>query len=256
MIGKSLLTFSTLNEGILLKRYKRFLADVELDTGHIVTAHCANTGPMTGVLKPGGRVRVRYAPSPSRKLSWSWEQAQVVNQAGNRIWVGVNTALPNKIVRLAIEAGCFREALGEIARIRNEVKYGRTGNSRIDLLLTPGENNCDQRQIFLEIKNTTWTDGSLALFPDTVTERGQKHLQEMIDVLPNARALLVPCISRNDVDLFAPGDAADPIYGNLFRQALSEGVEVMPCCFGFFSDHITWEGMRPFRETQTIFPLP
>ncbi len=254
MIGKSLLTFPALSEGVLLKRYKRFLADVELDTGEIVTAHCANTGPMTGVLKPGGRIRIRYAPSPSRKLSWSWEQAQVVNQDENPIWVGVNTALPNKIVRLAIESGCFREELGECAQIRNEVKYGKNGKSRIDLLLTPVEDQVDQRQIFVEIKNTTWTNGSLALFPDTVTERGQKHLQEMIDIIPNSRAILVPCISRNDVELFAPGDAADPRYGNLFRKAVSAGVEVMPCCFGFFIDHITWEGMRPFRETQAIIP--
>jgi len=249
MIGNSLLSFPPLQEGVLLKRYKRFLADIQLDNGEIVTAHCANTGPMTGVLIQGGRVRLRYAPSPSRKLSWSWEQVQVLGDNGNT-WVGVNTSLPNKIVRLAIEAGYLEKQIGEISEIKNEVKYGVEGNSRIDLLIKPGEGNPDQRQIFLEVKNTTWTNGSLALFPDTVTTRGQKHLKEMMGVLPDSRAVLVPCISRNDADVFAPGDSADPKYGELYRMALSSGVEVIPCSFGFFLDHITWQGVRPFRRNQ------
>ena len=112
MVVKPLLSFPSLEEGILLKRYKRFLADVELKGGEIITAHCANTGPMKGVLHPGGRVRVRYAPSPTRKLDWSWEQAEVVNEQGDSCWVGVNTSLPNKLVRLAIEAEHLEKELG------------------------------------------------------------------------------------------------------------------------------------------------
>ena len=255
MIGKKLLTFPSLQEGILIKRYKRFLADVKLENGEIVTAHCANTGPMTGVLSPGGRVRVRFVDSPSRKLKWSWEQAEVANQEGNLCWVGINTSLPNKIVRLAIEAGLLNSHLGEISEIKNEVKYGSQGNSRIDLFIKPAQRTRDQRNIFLEIKNTTSTKGPLALFPDTVTARGQKHLKEMIGVLPLSRSILVPCISRNDVEVFAPGDSADHEYGKLFRMALSSGVEVLPCCFGFFRDHITWQGLRPFlnHEKEAIF---
>ncbi len=247
MEGNALLKFQPLEEGILLKRYKRFLADVELDNGQVVTAHCANTGPMKGVLCLGGRVRLRYAPSPTRKLSWSWEQAEVQGAGGKLCWAGINTGLPNTLVRLAIEAGYLIDVLGKISEIRNEVRYGSELRSRIDLLLTPFQDAEDQRLIYLEVKNTTWTNGSLALFPDTVTERGQKHLKELMGLLPDQRGVLVPCLSRSDVGVFAPGDSADRVYGELFRRALASGVEVFPCCFGFHRDHITWEGMRPVQ---------
>ena len=144
-------------EGVLLKRYKRFLADVELSSGETVTAHCANTGPMTGVLIPGQRVRLRYAPSPKRKLAWTWEQAEVPGADGQPCWVGINTALPNRLIRATVEAGCLEAQLGAIAGIRAEVAYGTNKRSRIDLLLTPAEHNPDQRPIYLEVKNTTWT---------------------------------------------------------------------------------------------------
>ena len=239
-----LLAFEPLTEGVLIKRYKRFLADVELEDGTVVTAHCANTGPMTGVLHPGGRVRMRYAPSPKRKLAWTWEQAEVAGADGTPCWVGINTALPNRLIRATIEAGCLEEQLGAIAGIRAEVAYGENRRSRIDLLLTPDASAEDQRPIYLEVKNTTWSDGPLALFPDTVTERGQKHLQELMHVLPEARGVLVPCLSRPDVTAFAPGDSADPRYGELFREAMACGVEVLPCCFRFEADRVLWEGTR------------
>ncbi|QNI72416.1 DNA/RNA nuclease SfsA [Synechococcus sp. NOUM97013] len=239
-----LLAFEPLTEGVLIKRYKRFLADVELEDGTVVTAHCANTGPMTGVLHPGGRVRMRYAPSPKRKLAWTWEQAEVPGADGTPCWVGINTALPNRLIRATIEAGCLEQQLGAIAGIRAEVAYGENRRSRIDLLLTPDASAEDQRPIYLEVKNTTWSDGPLALFPDTVTERGQKHLQELMHVLPEARGVLVPCLSRPDVTGFAPGDIADPRYGELFREAMACGVEVLPCCFRFEADRVLWEGTR------------
>ena len=240
-----LLSFEPLVEGILIKRYKRFLADVELSSGEQITAHCANTGPMTGVLIPGQRVRLRHAPSPKRKLAWTWEQAEVPGVDGLPCWVGINTALPNRLIRAAIEAGCLAEQLGPIAAIRAEVPYGENRRSRIDLLLTPAEDNPDSRPIYIEVKNTTWTEGTTALFPDTVTERGQKHLVEMMGVLPEARAVLVPCLSRADVRAFAPGDAADPRYGELFRDALETGVEVLPCCFRYEANAIHWNSLRP-----------
>ncbi len=245
MAGMKLMKFPPLEEGILIKRYKRFLADVELVSGEVVTAHCPNTGPMTGVLSPGGKVRVRYDPSPTRKLDWTWEQAKVHSAKGGFCWAGINTALPNRLVRKAVEAGCLKNELGLISDIRPEVRYGIEGRSRIDLLLMPLPEMKDPRLIYLEVKNTTWTKGPLALFPDTVTERGQKHLKELISVLPESRAVLLPCLSRDDVESFAPGDEADSVYGELFREALSAGVEVIPCCFGFHRDHITWEGKRP-----------
>lgn len=238
-----ILSLDPMVEGTLLKRYKRFLADVELEDGDVVTAHCPNTGPMTGVLHPGGRVRLRHAPSPSRKLAWTWEQAEVQGAAGAPIWVGINTALPNRLVRATIEAGCLEPWLGPIASIRAEVPYGEGRRSRIDLLLTPAEGAADPRPIYLEVKNTTWTQGELALFPDTVTERGQKHLVELMALLPESRAVLVPCLSRSDVSRFAPGDAADPRYGELFRQALDAGVEVLPCRYSFTASAVSWQGL-------------
>ena len=245
------LPLEALQEGVLLKRYKRFLADVELDSGEVVTAHCANTGPMTGVLQVGGRVRLRHAPSPTRKLAWSWEQAQVVGADGQPVWVGINTALPNRLVRTTIKAGLLEPWLGPIAAIRAEVAYGLNRRSRIDLLLTPSAAAADPRPIYVEVKNTTWCAGDLALFPDTVTERGQKHLEELMGVLPEARAVLVPCLSRADLQRFAPGDAADPRYGELFRQALAAGVEVLPCRYGFGAEGIDWLGVAPVQNRQS-----
>ncbi|MEB3332259.1 MAG: DNA/RNA nuclease SfsA [Synechococcaceae cyanobacterium] len=246
----AVLSTGALQEGTLLKRYKRFLADVELDDGRLVTAHCPNTGPMTGVLVPGGRVRLRHDPSPARKLAWTWEQALVDGAGGEPVWVGINTALPNRLVRATIEAGALEAWLGPIAAIRAEVPYGAGRRSRIDLLLTPAAAAADPRPIYLEVKNTTWSEGRLALFPDTVTERGQKHLEELIALLPEARAVLVPCLSRSDVDRFAPGDAADRRYGELFRRALAAGVEVLPCRYAFGASEVHWLGLAELSERQ------
>jgi sugar fermentation stimulation protein A len=245
-----------LQEGVLLKRYKRFLADVQLDSGEEVTAHCPNTGPMTGVLLPGGRVRLRHDPSPARKLAWTWEQAAVPGVDGQVVWVGVNTALPNRLLRATIEAGCLEPWLGPISTIRAEVPYGEGRRSRIDLLLTPAPEAADQRLIYLEVKNTTWSEGDLAMFPDTVTERGQKHLEELMALLPQTRAVLLPCLSRADVTRFAPGDRADPRYGQLFRQALSAGVEVLPCRFRFSADAVHWLGLAAVESGGPPHPSP
>ncbi len=247
-----ILELGPLVEGVLLKRYKRFLADVQLQDGSVVTAHCPNTGPMTGVLHPGGRVRLRHAPSPSRKLAWTWEQAEVDGADGKPLWVGINTALPNRLVRAAIEAGCLEPQLGPIGAIRAEVPYGQNRRSRIDLLLTPAAGAADLRPIYVEVKNTTWTQGRLALFPDTVTERGQKHLVELTALLPGARAVLLPCLSRGDVERFAPGDAADPRYGELFRAALAAGVEVLPCVFSFTASGVHWQGLAQVEPRQPL----
>ena len=250
-IGETIIKFPALHEGVLIKRYKRFLADVELDDGEIVTAHCANTGPMKGVLFPGGRVRLKYCPSPKRKLDWSWEQAEVPSHNElKKCWVGINTSLPNKLIRNLIEGNCLEEQLGSISSVKPEVVYGSKSKSRIDLLLEPENSNSDTRKIYVEVKNTTWCEQRLALFPDTVTTRGQKHLRELMSLNPFARAVLIPCISRNDLEIFAPGDSADSLYGRLFREALALGLEVIPCAFGFYIDHITWEGVKPFKHFQ------
>ena len=250
MVSEPLLKFEPLYEGVLIKRYKRFLVDVKLDSGELVTAHCANTGPMKGVLLKEGRVRLRYVQSPTRKLSWTWEQAQVIDEKGSSHWIGVNTSLANTIILKAIQAGYFKKEFGNIDKIRREVVYGENNSSRIDLLLYPDNNNTEKKNIFIEVKNTTWSEQSIALFPDTVTKRGQKHLKELMHVLPLSRAVLIPCITRDDVIAFAPGDIADKEYGDLFRKAIRKGVEVIPCSFSFFRDSIRWEGKKILKDIQ------
>ncbi|NJK75624.1 MAG: DNA/RNA nuclease SfsA [Oscillatoriales cyanobacterium RU_3_3] len=218
--------------GILIKRYKRFFADIELTTGEIITAHCPNTGPMTGVCIPGNPVLVSYSNNPKRKLAYTWELIKLCDT--EPIWVGVNTALPNRVIKLALELKLFPE-LGNYSLIKPEVAFGMDKKSRVDFWLS-GE----EKPIFVEVKNTTWAKDKLALFPDTVTERGQKHLRELIEVVrQGARAVMLYFINRGDCTDFAPGDSADRTYGVLFRQAISAGVEILPCRFD-----VTPEGIR------------
>ncbi len=242
-----IIEFEPLIEGVLIKRYKRFLADIKIDNGEIVTAHCANTGPMRGLLNKGSKVRISFSSSIKRKLPWTWEQVKVIGNNHKEVWVGINTLFANKLIKKVIEKNLLKDKLGEIAKIKSEVPYGKDKKSRIDFLLTPKSSNPDNRNIFVEVKNTTWTKNNIALFPDTETKRGQKHLVELKGLIPNCKSVLVPCITRKDVDHFAPGDEADPFYGKLFRESMSEGVLVIPCCFEFHLDHITWEGFRPLK---------
>lgn len=232
--------YSALQPGILLRRYKRFFADIELATGEVITAHCPNTGPMTGVLIPGNPVQVSYNPDPKRKLAYTWEMIQVSDPRPT--WVGVNTSLPNRIMKLALEQHLMPE-LEPYETVWFEVPYGVDGKSRIDCLL---EGRGDDRPLYLEVKNTTWTQGDLALFPDTVTTRGQKHLRELMALLPTCRAAMLYFINRDDCLRFAPGDSADPVYGKLFRQAIAEGVQILPCRFEVSPEGVRYLGLaRP-----------
>ncbi len=224
--------YPTLFSGLLIKRYKRFLADIELSSGEVITAHCANTGPMLGVCAPGSRVMVSKSDNPKRKLAYSWELIEVTDNEPT--WVGINTGLPNKIIKLALEKRLFSE-LGEYQEIKPEVVYGKDKKSRVDFRLSGGD-----KTIYLEVKNTTWADKRLALFPDTVTERGQKHLRELIEVVKGGdRAVCLFLINRGDCHKFAPGESADPTYAKLLREAVNQGVEILPCRF-----EVTPEGVR------------
>ena len=242
-----IIEFEPLIEGVLIKRYKRFLADIKLNNGDIVTAHCANTGPMKGLLKEGAKVRISFSSSTKRKLSWTWEQVKVLGSNNEDVWVGINTLFANKLIKKVIEQNLLKDKLGEIAEIKSEVPYGKDKKSRIDFLLTPKSSNPDNRNIYVEVKNTTWTNNNVALFPDTETKRGQKHLIELKGLIPESKSVLVPCITRKDVDYFAPGDEADPLYGRLFRESTNAGMLLIPCCFEFHQDHITWKGFRPLK---------
>ena len=242
-----IIEFEPLVEGVLIKRYKRFLADIQIDNGEIVTAHCANTGPMKGLLKEGAQVRISFSSSTTRKLAWTWEQVQVVGDNNEKVWVGINTLFANKLIKKVIEKNFLKDKLGDIEKIKPEVTYGKDKKSRIDFLLTPKSSNPDNRNIYVEVKNTTWTKNKIALFPDTETKRGQKHLIELKELIPQSKTVLVPCITRNDVDYFSTGNEADPIYGKLFRESTEAGMISIPCCFEFHVDHVSWNGFRPLK---------
>ena len=245
-----IIEFNPLIEGVLIKRYKRFLADIELESGQIVTAHCANTGPMKGLLKEGAKVRISVSPSPKRKLPFTWEQVCVLGTKNEEVWVGINTMFANKLIKKVIERNLLNEVIGEIETIKAEVPYGKDKRSRIDFFLTPKSSNPDKRNIYLEVKNTTWIKDNVALFPDTVTKRGQKHLLELKELIPESKSVLVFCITRRDAIFFAPGNEADPLYGNLFRESVNAGVIPIPCSFEFHKDHITWNGIKPLKKAK------
>ena len=246
-MNQRIIEFDPLIEGILIKRYKRFLAEIKLESGAVVTAHCANTGPMKGLLTKGAKVRISISPSPKRKLPYTWEQICVLDANDEEVWVGINTLFANKLIKKVIEKNFLNEIIGEIETIKTEVPYGKDKKSRIDFFLTPKSSNPDKRNIYIEVKNTTWIKENVALFPDTVTKRGQKHLMELKDLIPESKSVLVPCITRKDACFFAPGDDADPLYGKLFRQNLSAGMITIPCSFIFHKDHVSWNGIKPLK---------
>jgi len=233
-----LYTYPTLYPGILLKRYKRFFADIELTTGEMITAHCPNTGPMSAISTPGSPVQVSLSENPSRKLPYTWEMIEVYETVPT--WVGVNTSLPNRVIKLALEKFLFPE-LENYNQVRLEVGYGQE-KSRVDFLLSG-----DSRPTYLEVKSTTWAQGNLVLFPDTVTTRGQKHLRELTALLPQYRAVMLYFINRGDCTAFAPGDSRDPIYGQLLRQAIALGLEVLPCRFEITPIGIRYLGLADLQ---------
>ncbi len=206
-------------EGVLIRRYKRFLADVQLTDGRRITAHTANTGSMLGCSEPGSRVWLSRGVNPARKYPLSWEIVEVAPG----VLVGINTALPNRLVQEAIEHGVARELQG-YERTRGEVAYGAE-RSRIDLLL---ECDTDNTRCYVEVKNVTAADQGIALFPDAVSARDAKHLRELMAVVSAGhRGVLCFCVQRGDVHEVRPADAIDPLYGATLRQALAAGVEAI-----------------------------
>ncbi|MDE0815013.1 MAG: DNA/RNA nuclease SfsA [Alphaproteobacteria bacterium] len=211
----------TLVTGILVRRYKRFLADIELDSGEIVVAHCANPGAMTGLNTPGFKVWLAPNRNPKAKLDWRWELVQV-----NGYLIGINTAHPNAIVAEAINAGKIDDLKG-YESLRREVKYGQ--NSRIDILLeSPGRPPC-----YVEIKNVhlrrpEGKHPTAAEFPDSVTKRGTKHLNEMANMVGNgARAVMFYLVQRSDCDHFRLAADIDRVYAETFSVAKARGVEAI-----------------------------
>jgi sugar fermentation stimulation protein A len=222
--------------GRLIKRYKRFLADIELEDGSVVTAHCPNSGSMKGCDHPGAPVKLSISNNPDRKLPYTWELVMI-----NDYWVGLNTMLPNRLTEEGILAGTIPELQG-YDRLRREVPYG-SERSRIDLLLERADGRC-----FIEVKNVTMVEGELALFPDAVTERGQKHLRELMEVVANGdRGVILFTVQRGDGQAVAPADRIDPAYGKLLRKAVDHGVEALAYRAMVTPEEIRLTGRLPVR---------
>jgi len=226
---------SRLLRGTLIGRYKRFLADIRLVNGRIVTAHCANTGSMIGCQEPGSSVYVSHSQNPQRRLSYTWEMVRV-----HRTWVGINTFYPNRLVVEAIQSGILTELQG-YPRIRREVKV--SAGTRLDLCLERSGRRC-----YVEVKSVTLAIHGMAAFPDAVTERGTKHLKELIRLRHRGeRAALVFVIQRDDCAEFRPADEIDMEYGNWLRKAVKAGVKVFPYRAKVSPKEITLIGRLPFR---------
>ena len=208
---------TTMVPATLVKRYKRFLSDHRLESGEVITASCPNTGTMLGLTTPGSATWLVHAPSPTRKYDYRWE---LIEDEGT--WVGINTGRPNALVEEAIRAGVITELAG-YADLRREVKYGT--NSRIDLLLEdPG-----RPQAFVEVKNCHLRrEAGLAEFPDSITTRGAKHLDELAaQVALGHRAVMVFCVQRADCDHLEVAADIDPGYAVAFQRARAAGVEAL-----------------------------
>ena len=212
------MTFDTpLIPGILIKRYKRFLADVRLDDGSVITAHCPNSGSMKGYRDEGLQVWLSESDNPKRKLRYTWELVR--DAAGERIMV--HAARANALTAEAIRTGVVTELQG-YETLRTEVKYG-SQNSRIDLLLASGD-----RQCYVEVKSVTLREEDTLMFPDAVTTRGQKHLEELMQMdAAGHRAVLFFAVLREGGHRFAPATHIDPMYAALLEKARAHGVEML-----------------------------
>lgn len=208
---------SPLISGILIKRYKRFLADIKLDDGTEVTVHCANPGAMMGITIPGSKVLLSKSDNPKRKLPLTWEMVEI-----DGVWIGVNTSNPNPIVYQALLNNQIA-ALSGYKNIQPEVKYGK--NSRIDFLLTDGPT----QMCLVEVKNVHLIRSeNIAEFPDCVTARGAKHQQELLEQVQNGvRCVVLYVVQRGDAKFFKVANDLDKVYGQAALQAYKCGVEML-----------------------------
>lgn len=232
-----------LTEGSLIKRYKRFLADICLPDGSEITVHCPNTGAMTGCAEPGSRVWLSTSDNPKRKYAQTWELVETQPDE----MACIHSAKANTLVKEAIEREVITELSG-YASIKTEVKYGEEG-SRIDLLLEAPDQSC-----FVEVKSVTLKlEGGLGVFPDAVSDRGRKHLRELIKAKESGhRAILFFCVQHTGIQRVAPADQIDPKYAETFRQAINAGVEVLAYRAQMDLENIELKEFLPVLDRQPL----
>lgn len=233
---------SPLVRGRLLKRYKRFLADVLLEDGSEVTASCPNTGSMLGLSEPGQMVWLSHTPKQSRKYPYTWELVEV-QKGKTKYLVGINTSLPNRIISDALTEDLISPLKGYTS-LRREVPYGKS--SRIDILLE------DPRKglAYVEIKNVhLMRKRGLAEFPDSQTERGVKHLNELGDMIKKGhRAVMIYLIQREDARAFSIAKDIDPKYANALNVARKKGVETLAAVCRVTIESITFSHLLSIPE--------
>lgn len=201
--------------GVLLRRYKRFLADIRLVSGEIITVHCPNSGSMLTCNIPSSPVLISKSDNPGRKYPHTWEMVKIGDE-----WVGIHTGRTNKLVLEALKLDQIPELAGYNS-IQPEIRYGK--HSRIDFLLNKNRYKC-----YVEVKNVTLARDNVAYFPDSVTARGTKHLHElMAAVRSNSRAVIFFLIQRTDAGLFKPAQDIDPVYAQTLKKAHEKGVEIL-----------------------------
>ena len=201
--------------GILVRRYKRFLADIQLGSGEIITVHCPNSGSMLGCSEPGSPVMLTSSDNPRRKYSRTLEMVHT-----GAVWVGVNTALTNRLVREALENGIIKE-FGKLDAISQEIRT--SDHTRLDFLLEQ-----QGKKIFMEVKNCSLAEDRVAMFPDAVTARGTKHLHELARLKAQGHmAAVFFCVQRQDADSFMPASHIDPLYAETLAKVTADGVQVL-----------------------------
>jgi len=210
------LVWPDLVPGTLIRRYKRFLADVTLKNGPVITAHCPNTGSMQGCSEPGRTVYLSSHDNPKRKLNYTWELIEMPTSL-----VGVNTLVPNRLVFESVKAGVVPELDG-YAAVEREISIN--DRTRLDLVLTGAKG----RPCYVEIKNCTLVNDGVASFPDAVTFRGLKHIAELEALVDSGnRGVMFYFIQRMDARVFKPADHIDPEYGQGLRRAVDSGLEIL-----------------------------
>jgi sugar fermentation stimulation protein A len=229
-----------LTKGFLIKRYKRFLADIQLEDGSIITAHCPNTGTMLGCSTPGSTVFLTKSDNPTRKYPYTLEMTQV-----GTVWVGVNTGRTNKLVVEALLKGQIADFVN-IDEVKTEVKT--SCHTRLDIQVI--EKN---QSTFIEVKNCSLAINGCAMFPDAVTSRGAKHLHELIRLVEEGfKSTIFFLVQRMDADHFCPANDIDPTYGKTLHYAIARGVQVL-----VYQAQVSPEGIHvvralPFVDSYTV----
>lgn len=233
-------------EGVFLKRYKRFFADIELQ-GQTVVAHVPNTGSMKGVNNPGQLCLISESTNPERKLKFTLEMIR--SPEGS--WVGVNTAIPNTVVRETMEKVVGNKDIqGAFASWASfdsyKAEHKISAETRLDFALSKKDSKAMH---FIEVKNVTLGENGVAKFPDAVTERGQKHLRELMSLIEQGHtAELLFTVQRSDCTQFSPADDIDPVYGQLLREAQSKGVKITPMLVSLSPDEVVLsESVLPLK---------